>query len=365
MTIFRRELTTAATSDEELVRILTNPGFGKYFTDHMAVIDWDAERGWHDHRVVPYGPLVLDPASVVLHYGQEIFEGLKAFAQPDGSVACFRPQANAARMNRSAARLCMPELPEADFVAAITELVATDRRWVPTDDNQSLYLRPFAIATEVGLGVRPAVKYTFIVLASPAGSYFAGGLKPVTVWLSTDYVRAAPGGTGAVKTGGNYAASLRAQFEAAAKGCDQVVWLDAVQRRWIEEMGTNNVMFVFGRPADADFEIVTPALTGSLLPGITRDSLLTIARDLGYSVVERSISTDEWQQRAEAGEMTEAFGCGTAAVVTPIGTVKYDGGQYTIGDGSWLVTEQLRGELTGIQRGLRPDRHGWMTTLVS
>jgi branched-chain amino acid aminotransferase len=357
--------TTRPTPDERRAQILAEPGFGRHFTDHMVLIDYDRNVGWHDARVVPYGPLTLDPATMVLHYAQEIFEGLKAYAQPDGSVASFRPQANAARFNRSADRIGMPRLPEELFLASIRELVAIDVDWVPTAPESALYLRPFMYATEVGLGVRPSASYTYCLIASPAGSYFARGVHPVTVWWSTEFVRAAPGGTGAAKTGGNYAASLAAQAQAAEHGCDQVVWLDAVERRWVEEMGGMNLFFVFGGQDGVGPEVVTPELSGSLLPGITRDSLLSLARNLGYTATERRISTDEWAKRVESGELTEVFACGTAAVITPVGSVKHADGEFTIGDGnSGPLTLQLRRELTELQSGRRADPAGWMVPLV-
>ncbi|MEJ7650388.1 MAG: branched-chain amino acid aminotransferase [Nakamurella sp.] len=361
---FRREANPSPATDERLAEIFQAPGFGVHFTDHMVLIEWDATQGWHDARLVPYQPFTIDPAMMVLHYGQEIFEGLKAYRQPDGRVAGFRPERNSARLNSSATRLAMPELPEELFLQSLRELVTADKRWVPSAPGQSLYLRPFMFASEVGLGVRPSSKVTYCLIASPAGSYFKGGKESVTVWLSTEYVRAAPGGTGAVKTGGNYAASLIAQADAATKGCDQVVWLDAVERRWIEEMGTNNLCFVFGTP-DGQVEIVTPELNGSLLPGITRDSVLQVARDLGFTATERRISTDEWEKTIDAGEMTEVFGCGTAAVLTPVGGVKYDGGQFDINGGvTGEVTTRLRDALVSIQNGTAPDAHGWRVTLA-
>ncbi|NNG37163.1 branched-chain amino acid aminotransferase [Nakamurella aerolata] len=351
-------------TDEQLAEIFAAPGFGNYFTDHMALIDWDPEQGWHDPRVVPYAPFSIDPASMVLHYGQEIFEGLKAYRQPDGSVAAFRPDANAKRMAGSARRLALPELGEELFVGALRALVEVDKRWVPSAEHQSLYLRPFMFASEVGLGVRPSSEVTFCVIASPAGSYFSGGVAPVTVWLSTEYVRASPGGTGEAKCGGNYAASLLAQADAAAKGCDQVVWLDAVERRWVEEMGTNNLCFVFN-DGNGGVEVVTPELNGSLLPGITRDSLMKLSKDLGYTATERRISTDEWAKSVDAGEITEVFGCGTAAVVTPVGQVKSVDGEFGTGaEGLGPVAAALREELVGIQNGTKPDRHGWMVSLA-
>ena len=360
---FRRELHPAPISVSRRDEIHAAPGFGRYFTDHMVLIDYDAGSGWHDPRVVPYGPLTFDPATMVLHYGQEIFEGLKCYAQPDGSLASFRPEQNAARLNRSAIRLGIPELPEELFLASLRELLAVDGAWVPTGGESSLYLRPFIIATEVGLGVRPSASYLFCIIASPAGAYFAGGVKPVSVWWSTEYVRAAPGGMGFAKTGGNYAASLAAQAEAAARGCDQVVWLDAIERHWVEEMGGMNLFFVFGSGADA--ELVTPELSGSLLPGVTRDSLLQLARHQGYAASERRISTDEWEKGVETGELTEVFACGTAAVITPVGTVKHAGGGFEINGGrSGPVTMQLRQALTDIQTGRAPDEHGWMVRLA-
>jgi branched-chain amino acid aminotransferase len=364
--MFSRILTDQPTPPERLREILASPGFGSHFTDHMVLIDWDDDNGWHDERVVPYAPFTMDPVAMVLHYGQEVFEGLKAYHQPDGTIAAFRPEANAARFARSAARIALPELPERLFLESLEELTDVDRAWVPAGADQSLYLRPFMFASEVALGVHPARKVTYCLIASPAGVYFSQAAKGVTVWLSTEYVRAAPGGTGEVKTGGNYAASLRAQAEAAGRGCDQVVWLDAVERSWVEEMCTNNLCFVYGSLHEGHVEIVTPELNGSLLPGITRDSVLRVARDLGYLATERRISTDEWGKAVDAGEMTEVFGCGTAAVLTPVGAVKSADGEFTIGGGEpGPVTLRLRDELAGIQHGTVVDRHGWMHTLAA
>ncbi|MDT0308255.1 branched-chain amino acid aminotransferase [Streptomyces sp. DSM 44917] len=347
-------------SDAERRAVLANPGFGRYFTDHMVTIRWTEGRGWHDARLTPYAPISMDPATMALHYGQEIFEGLKAYRQPDGSVAVFRPDANARRFQDSARRLAMPELPVETFVEAIDLLVAQDRAWVPGEGEQSLYLRPFMFATEVGLGInRPANEYLFMLIASPAGAYFAKGIKPVSVWLSREYVRAAPGGTGAAKCAGNYAASFLAQAEATRNGCDQVVWLDAAEHRWVEEMGGMNLYFVEGSGDSA--RLVTPELTGALLPGITRDSLLTIAADLGYATGEVRISTEDWQRGNEDGTLTEVFACGTAAVITPVGSVKSTDAAWTVGDGqTGEVTARLRRELLGIQTGQAPDPHGWM-----
>jgi branched-chain amino acid aminotransferase len=350
-------------SDEVRTAILKDPGFGRFHTDHMVSISYAAGHGWHDAKVMPYGPIELDPSAVVLHYAQEVFEGLKAYRWPDGSIVSFRPEANAARLRSSARRIAIPELPEAVFIESLRQLIAVDGDWVPpAGGEESLYLRPFIFATEPGLGVRPASEYRYLVIASPAGAYFKGGVKPVSVWLSTEYVRASPGGTGAAKFGGNYAASLLAQAEAAEHGCDQVVWLDAVERRFIEEMGGMNLFFVFGSGGSA--RLVTPELSGSLLPGITRDSLLQLASDAGFAVEERKIDIDEWQKKAAAGEITEVFACGTAAVITPVSRVKYGDGEFTVGDGEpGEVTMALRDTLTGIQRGTFADTHGWMARL--
>ncbi|MFE3325523.1 branched-chain amino acid aminotransferase [Streptomyces sp. NPDC059176] len=346
-------------SDAEREAILANPGFGRHFTDHMVTIKWTEGRGWHDAQLTPYAPLSIDPANMTLHYAQEIFEGLKAYRRPDGSVATFRPDANARRFQESARRLAMPELPVETFIAACDALVQQDSAWVPAHGGEaSLYLRPFMFANEVGLGVRPANEYLFIVIASPAGPYFPGGVRPVSIWLSEDRVRAVPGGIGFAKTGGNYAASLLAQAEAAAKGCDQVAYLDAVEHKWVEELGGMNLYFVYGD------RIVTPELTGSLLAGITRDSLLKLAGDLGYTSEEARVSIDQWKRDTENGTLTEVFACGTAAVITPVGTVKSAGGEWTQSDGEpGKVTMELRKALLDIQIGVAEDEHDWMHTL--
>ncbi|MDQ3405671.1 MAG: branched-chain amino acid aminotransferase [Actinomycetota bacterium] len=347
---------------ERVAEVLAKPGFGQFFTDHMVTIRHSREHGWHDARVEPYGPLALDPSVSVLHYGQAIFEGLKVYRQPDGSIAYFRPEANAARFRASAARIAMPQLPDDLFLSSISELVDVDRHWVPDRLEESLYLRPFMISTEAALGVRPSSEYLYVVIASPAGAYFAGGVKPVSVWLCTEYVRAAPGGTGAAKFAGNYAASLIAQAQAAEQGCDQVVWLDAVERKYVEEVGVMNLFFVLG--SGQDTRIVTPQLSGSLLAGITRDSIVRLATDLGYPVEERRFSTEEWEATAKSGELTEVFACGTAAVVTPVGHVKHANGAFDIADaGTGPVTMQLRETLTAIQYGAVDDQYGWMTKL--
>jgi branched-chain amino acid aminotransferase len=346
----------------ERERLMADPGFGMVFTDHMATIRWSEGRGWHDARLEPYGQLVLHPAAAVFHYGQEIFEGLKAYAQASGRIAAFRPQANAARLNRSAARLAMPELPPEAFMKALEVLVRQDRAWVPEQEGRSLYLRPFMIATQRGLGVnKPSSEYLFSVIASPVAGYF-GAAKAVTVWLSTDYSRAAPGGTGEAKCGGNYAAAFAGQLQALEHGCDQVVWLDAAERLWVEEMGGMNLFFVYGSGPDA--RMMTPAPTGSLLHGITRDSLLKLGPDLGIPTYEGRISVPEWQAGCASGEITEVFACGTAAVITPVGAVRSADGDWMIGDGSpGPVATRLREQLVGIQNGTLPDPYGWIHEL--
>jgi branched-chain amino acid aminotransferase len=348
---------------DKRAELLVAPGFGVVFTDHMATIRWTEEAGWHDARIEPYKPITLDPAAAVFHYGQEIFEGLKAYCQPDGSVTAFRPDANAGRFNRSAARLAMPELPTSLFVRALELLVSQDRAWVPTADGHSLYLRPFMIATQPGLGVnKPSTSYLFMVIASPVSGYFGGEVHPVTVWLSRDFSRAAPRGTGEAKCGGNYAAAFAGQQQALDHGCDQVVWLDAAERRWVEEMGGMNLFFVYGSGADA--RIMTPATTGSLLHGVTRDSLLKLGPDFGIPAYEGRISAEEWQAGCASGEITEVFACGTAAVITPVGAVRAADAEFLIGDGTaGPVTSRLRRELVGIQYGSKPDRYGWLHRL--
>jgi branched-chain amino acid aminotransferase len=332
-------------------------GFGKYYTDNMVTIDWSEADGWSGAQLHAYGPITLDPATAVFHYGQEIFEGMKAYSQPDGSISLFRPDANAMRFARSAARLALPELSVEEFIETITTLVKQDRKWVPKKVGESLYIRPFMFATEVGLGVRPSNQAKYVLIATPAGAYF-NAANAVTVWISTEYVRAAIGGTGEAKCGGNYAASLVAQKQAATKGCDQVVWLDAIERRWVEEMGGMNLYFVKGSGKDAT--VITPKLTGTLLPGITRDSILTVAKDLGYKVEEVMLSIDDWRDGVASGEITEIFACGTAAVVSAVGAAKSEFGTWTTGDGKpGPITMQIRETLLGIQHGTIEDKHGW------
>ncbi|HVX70488.1 MAG TPA: branched-chain amino acid aminotransferase [Mycobacteriales bacterium] len=351
---FSIESAPQPTTPERLAEILAAPGFGKYFTDHMVTVEWTPDARWHNARLRPYAPLSLDPATHVFHYGQAIFEGFKAYRQPDGGVATFRPGFNAERFNRSAARLALPELPVDAFVAASDHLVRADAAWVPSDGEASLYLRPFMMATEVGLGVKPASHVTFLVIASPVGPYFASGAKQVTIWLSEDYTRAAPGGTGAAKCSGNYAASLVAQQEGIANGCEQVLFLDATERRWVEELGGMNLWFV-----QDDGTLITPELTGTILEGGTRDALRTIAGELGHEVEERRVDIDEWRKGVDTGRITEVFACGTAAVIAPIGTLKWHGGEVTSPAENPVATK-LRSALIDLQYGRSPDTHGWM-----
>jgi branched-chain amino acid aminotransferase len=343
---------------EKRAALIAEGGFGKYYTDHMVICDWSEAEGWSEPELVPYGPLTLDPATAVFHYGQEIFEGMKAYRQPDGSVALFRPEANARRFAKSAERLALPQMPEELFLETVQALVKQDINWVPKNVGESLYIRPFMIATEVGLGVRPSNKAKYILIATPAGAYFDPS-KPVSVWISTEYVRAAQGGTGEAKCGGNYAASLIAQKAAAAQGCDQVVWIDAKERKWVEEMGGMNLYFVKGKGADA--RVVTPKLTGTLLPGITRDSILSAAQDLGYSTEEVMISVDDWREGIASGEITEIFACGTAAVISPVGQAKSAMGTWVTGDGKpGEITMKIRNHMLAIQHGTTADTHNWM-----
>jgi branched-chain amino acid aminotransferase len=335
-------------------------GFGRVFTEHMISIRWTAERGWHDGQLRPRAAIELDPAALVLHYGQAVFEGLKAYRQADGSVAAFRPLENARRFRRSAERMAMPPLPEETFLRSLEALVAQDRDWVPSEPEQSLYLRPLMFATEPNLGVRPANEYLFLFIASPVGSYFPSGVEPVTAWVSTDRTRAVPGGTGDVKSAGNYAPTLLTQMEAAQHGCGQVLWLDSREHRWVEEMGAMNVFFVYD--AGGQPHLVTPALTGTLLPGVVRHSLVTLARDLGYPVEEGRVAVDDLCGAGAPGRpLREVFACGTAAVITPLGTVRSPAGEWVIGDGRpGAVTMRLREALLAIQQGEAPDPHGWM-----
>ena len=339
-----------------------SPGFGKYYTDHMVIAEWDEKTGWSDAQLKAYAPLTLDPATMVFHYGQEIFEGMKAYIQPDGGISLFRPDANAKRFAKSAARIALPEMPVDFFVKTVEELVKADAGWVPKKIGESLYIRPFMIATEVGLGVRPSNHATYILIATPAAAYF-NSAKAVTVWISTEYVRAALGGTGEAKCGGNYAASLLAQKQAAKEGCDQVAYIDAKERKWVEEMGGMNLYFIKGSGKDA--KIITPKLTGTLLPGITRDSILTLANDLGYNTEEAMISIDDWRDGVKSGEITEIFACGTAAVVSAVGSAKSIHGTWQTGDGQpGPITNQIRAALLAIQHGSAEDKHGWNKRVI-
>ena len=340
-------------------KLLADPGFGKVFTDHMAVIRYTEGKGWHSAEITARKPLMLDPAAAVLHYAQEIFEGLKAYRHQDGGLAMFRPDANAQRFQQSARRLAMPELPAELFISSIRELVDLDRDWFPAVEGGSLYIRPFMFASEAFLGVRPAHEYLYLVILSPVGGYFKAGAPAVSIWVSQDYSRAGPGGTGAAKCGGNYASSLAAQIEATKHGCDQVVFLDTAEHKWLEELGGMNVFLVF-----EDGTLQTPPLSGSILPGITRDSLMRLAQDQGLQVREKPYSIDRWRADAKSGKLTEAFACGTAAVVTPIGKVASPDGEFKIGAGGpGQLTMRLKQQLVDIQRGAAADTHGWVHRL--
>lgn len=344
------------TSAADRAAAIADPGFGTVFTDHMVSIDYEEGKGWHNATVGPRRPLALDPSAAVLHYAQEIFEGLKAYRHPDGSLALFRPEENARRLNASADRLAMPHLPEELFIESVRQIVRADRDWVPTIPGGSLYLRPFMFATEAFLGVRPARQYKYLVIASPVGNYFKSGAPAVSIWVSQDYTRAAPGGTGAAKCGGNYAASLVPTGQAYGRGFDQVLFLDAAERKWIEELGGMNLFFVFD-----DGRVITPPLTGTILPGITRASLIQLLREEGLDVREERYSIDQWRADAESGHMLEAMACGTAAVVTPVGKVAGEDGEFTIGTGGpGQIATKIRDKLVGIQRGEIADTHGWV-----
>lgn len=346
----------APTSAAARAALIANPGFGRVFSDNMAMIRYSEAKGWHDAQIGPRTPFQIDPAAGVLHYAQEIFEGLKAYRLPDGGTALFRPDANARRFRASAERMAMQPLPEALFLESVRRLVKCDRDWIPMIDGGSLYLRPFMIATEVFLGVKPSTEYVFAVIASSAGAYFKGGAPAVSLWVSQDYSRAAPGGTGAAKCGGNYAAGLMAQADATRRGHDQVLFLDAVERRWIEELGGMNIFFVFD-----DGSLRTPPLGGTILAGITRDSIITLARDRGLVVDERPYAIDDCRADAESGRLVEAFACGTAAVVTPIGKMALGDVTFTIGSGGpGQITQSIGQSLVEIQRGLAPDPYGWV-----
>jgi len=358
MITFTRTPNPNPVPDEQVAEHLANPGFGKYFTDHMVTIDWDQEHGWHNAQVTAHHNLELPPATSVLHYGQAIFEGIKAYRQPDGSIKTFRPEENAARFQRSANRLAMPELPADLFIESLRQIVDIAQRWVPAAGGEAaLYLRPFAFASEAFLGVRPAAVVDYYVIASPAGSYFPHGLEPVSIWVTTEYHRAGRGGTGAAKTGGNYASSLLPQQEAYAQGCDQVCFLDDVSQENIEELGGMNLMVV-----DADGTVRTPRLTGTILEGCTRSAIIRLLRDSGRNVVEETISLQGLLADIESGRVSEVFACGTAAVVVPLGHLKGEGFDARI-EGS-EVTRQIHDRLTAIQTGRAEDPYGWMYQLV-
>ncbi|MDI6739134.1 MAG: branched-chain amino acid aminotransferase [Candidatus Edwardsbacteria bacterium] len=331
--------------------------FGRQFTDHMFAMQWDKGQGWHDPEIRPYGPLLMDPAANVLHYGQEVFEGMKAYRSPSGEILLFRPDENARRINNSLRRICMPEIPVEDFMQAVGELVKLEQRWIPTAEGCSLYIRPAAIGTEAALGVRPADQYLFFVILSPVGPYFPEGFNPVGLWVSDNHVRAALGGTGEAKTGGNYAGSLFASQQAKERGYNQVLWLDAKERRYIEEVGAMNIFFVL------DNVLITPPLSGSILNGVTRRSVLKLADDVGIRAEQRQITIDEAVDGIKYRKLTECFGSGTAAVISPVGKISYKGQEYVIGGESGPWARKLYETLTGIQTGRLPDKYGWVHKL--
>ncbi|GGH58920.1 branched-chain amino acid aminotransferase [Rothia aerolata] len=352
-------------SDARIEEIFADPGFGNYFTDHMATVDWEGtyhDGGqWKNARITAYGPLSLDPAAAVFHYGQEVFEGIKAYRHSDGSIWAFRPEVNAVRLQNSARRLALPELPEEIFLESVKQLVSIDQKWIPTGEGESLYIRPFMIATEAYLGVRPSHQVKYMVIASPVGNYF-GTPKPVDIWLSTNYARAGVGGTGAAKCGGNYAASMIAQLEGEEQGCQQVIFKDPNRDDAIEELGGMNVFYVFGK----ENKVVTPELTGTILEGVTRKSLLQLAEDRGMTVEERKFTLTEWREGVANGDITEVFACGTAAVVSPVGKLKAADFEIpsATGEEPGEISMALREELVGIQTGKIEDRHGWLTRLA-
>ena len=333
-------------------------GFGKIFTDHMFIMDYTEGKGWHDPRIEPYHNLSLSPASMVFHYGQEMFEGLKAYRGADGKARLFRPDMNGKRTNDTNKRLCIPELPVEDFVEAVKAVVKVDEDWIPTAPSTSLYIRPFIIATDDFLGVAPSKTYMFIIILSPSGAYYESGLAPVGIWIEDDYVRAVKGGIGFAKTGGNYAASLAAQVKAHDGGYSQVLWLDGVERKYIEEVGAMNIFFKI------DGKVVTPALSGSILPGITRNSVINLCKDWGLEVEERKISVDELIEAQKTGKLEECFGSGTAAVISPVGTLRYKDDVMQIGDGTTgELSQKLYDTVTGIQNGTVEDKFGWVVNV--
>lgn len=328
--------------------------FGKIFTDHMFVMEYQTDKGWYDPKIIPYQPICLEPSAMVFHYGQEMFEGLKAYKAKDGRILLFRPDMNAKRTNRTNKRLCMPEIPEEDFIQAIKELVKMDKAWIPTKEGTSLYIRPFVIATSPFLGVRPSYSYKFIIILSPVGAYYPEGLNPVKIWIEDDYVRAVKGGIGEAKAGGNYVASLLAQVKAHEEGYSQVLWLDGVHRKYIEEVGAMNIFFKIGDT------VVTPKLNGSILPGVTRDSVIKLCNDWGYKVEERIISIDEIYDAHNNGMLEEVFGTGTAAVISPVGHLRWKDHIMQVKDGGiGNLSQKLYDSLTGIQLGNDTDVHNW------
>ena len=333
-------------------------GFGKYYTDHMFIMDYDEAQGWHDARIVPYAPIVLDPAAMCIHYAQEAFEGMKAYRHADGSISLFRPTENCHRLNNSDESLCIPYINEDDMLQAIRELVRVDADWVPRQPETSLYIRPFVFATEPHVGVHPSATYQFIVILSPVGAYYAEGLAPVKIYVEDKYTRASKGGTGATKAAANYAQSLKAQLDAQAKGYSQVLWLDSVEQKYAEEVGAMNIFFKING------EVITPELTGSVLPGITRKSTVELLKHWGVPVSERRLSIDEISDAAHKGQLEEVFGTGTAAVISPVGELCYKGEKFVINDFKiGELTQKIYDELTGIQWGTRPDPCGWVMPL--
>ncbi|WP_430868736.1 branched-chain amino acid aminotransferase [Demequina aurantiaca] len=353
---FEVSLNPAAATDEERAAAMAAPAFGQVFTDHLARITWTQADGWHDRRIEPMRDLALHPGATILHYGQQAFEGLKVYTHADGSLWLFRPQANAARLAASAARMALPAVPEEDFLAAIDALVNADRAWVPTAPESSLYLRPLLIGTEPTLNVRASHEVEFLVMACPVGAYFPDGVKPVSIWVAQGYHRAGPGGTGTAKSAGNYAASLLPQQQAQDNGCQQVLFLDAREDKYIEELGGMNVFAV-----RRDGSVLTPRLTGTILEGVTRSSVITLLQESGREVVERDVTLEELRAGIETGEVAEVFACGTAAVVTPLGSLKSPDFDVVVGDGSaGPVTMGIRQTLTDIYYGRAEDTHGWM-----
>ena len=329
-------------------------GFGKIFTDHMFVMNYETGKGWFDPRVVPYQSLSLDPSAMVFHYGQEMFEGLKAYRTEDGRVLMFRPNKNIERANNTNKRICIPEIPEEDFLQAMQAVVSVDKDWIPTAPGTSLYIRPFIIATDPFLGVRPSDTYLFIVILSPVGAYYASGLDPVKIWIEDEYVRAVKGGIGEAKTGGNYVASLKAQMKAHDEGYSQVLWLDGVERKYIEEVGAMNIFFKING------KVVTPMLNGSILPGVTRASCIELCKSWGYEVEERRISGDELVDAARTGALEECWGSGTAAVISPVGNLRFEDEVMEIGGGNiGPLSQRLYDTVTGIQTGKVEDTFGW------